>query len=105
MENPQKRHFRKLSALFWNPADPRAILALPLLLCDGRLPSEVIITERNKQKRQSPLTLPLESWEKKGVYFVEKNLLSPYNTTPSNPEPRRSIVEGSGTVCPSPIKV
>ena len=30
-----------------------------ILLCDGRLQSELMITERNEQKRQSQMTLPL----------------------------------------------
>jgi hypothetical protein len=55
-----------------------------------------MITEGNKQKRQSQMTLPFHSLNQIKIYFL-KNFFLPYPASPINPEPRRSIVEGSGT--------
>jgi hypothetical protein len=56
----------------------------------------LMITEGNKQKRQSPMTLPFPFSSYIVIYFL-KNFFLPYPASPSNPEPRRSIVAGSGT--------
>ena len=50
---------------------------------------------KSAKKSRAELTLPLPSSNYKSIYFLNF-LLSPQS--PSNPEPRRSMVAGSGTI-------
>jgi hypothetical protein len=55
-----------------------------------------MITEENKQQRQSPfLTLPLLFLNCIWIYLLKSFFLA-YPASPINPEPRRNIVAGSG---------
>jgi hypothetical protein len=64
----------------------------------------LMIAEGNKQKRQNQMTLPsfFENWM--SIYFL-MNFFLPYPNSPSKPEPRRSMVAGSGTTVGSGIVV
>jgi hypothetical protein len=55
-----------------------------------------MITEGDKQKRQGEMTLPFPSSNYLLIHLL-KNFFLPYPASPINPEPRRSMVEGSGT--------
>ena len=48
------------------------------------------------------MTLPFSTAELFFIGYFLKNFLLPYPATPSNPEPRRSMVAGSGTGAPPP---
>jgi Phage integrase, N-terminal SAM-like domain len=78
---------------------PRAKRKLPVVLDLTEVESlfcvTKMITEENKQKRQSQMTLPFPSSNYKSIYFLNF-LLNPQS--PSNPEPRSNMVAGSGTV-------
>src|SRR4030042_4976828 len=85
-----------------SPKKPAIPQELHLLLCNGGMILESMITKGNKQKRQSRTTLPKEVKEE-WIYFL-KNFFLPYPASPINPEPRRSMVAGSGTgVVPFPL--
>jgi hypothetical protein len=55
-----------------------------------------MITEENKQKRQSRMTLPFLPKIICKIYFL-KNFFRPYIPSPSRPVASKIIVAGSGT--------
>jgi len=67
-----------------------------LLIFNGEITLELMITEGDKQKRQS-LNDPAFFFPNSILIYFLKNFFLPYPASPSNPEPRRSKVAGSGT--------